>query len=100
MATYVSTGCLSDQLGGARRVAYGGAREPSNFGSEDVFGYGGDSKRRAALKRAFEKKLKSVGAELARNEALPTVRETLVLVLEDDDDVQSGPHTVGGKRFL
>lgn len=35
---------------------------------------------------------------LVREEAVPTVGETFVLVLDDKDDIISGPHSVDKRR--
>lgn len=55
-------------------------------------------KERQEQKWAFEKKLTATEALTARKEVLATVGYTFVVVVDDDNGVNFGPHIVNGKR--
>lgn len=55
-------------------------------------------KERQQQKRVLERELKAAESALARKGFLPILRETLVVVLDDEDDVKSGKPAVGGGR--
>lgn len=57
-------------------------------------------KERQKQKWAFEKKLKAAEETTPRREVLLTVGDFSVVVLDDDDDADFGPHIVESRRSL